>query len=124
MTENEQLRTVGQVADEVGVTVRTLHHYDHIGLVRPSERSWAGYRLYTDADLQRLQHVMLYRQLDFGLEEIADLLADTADVATHLRRQRPRSRTGSTSSPISSTSSIEHWRTPCRVSSTASAPAR
>ena len=43
--------TVGQVADLFGVTVRTLHHYDEIGLLTPSERSRAGYRLYTDADL-------------------------------------------------------------------------
>ena len=46
--------TVGQVADLFGVTVRTLHHYDEIGLLVPSERSRAGYRLYTDGDLTRL----------------------------------------------------------------------
>ena len=46
--------TVGQVADLFGVTVRTLHHYDEIGLLTASERSRAGYRLYTDADLVRL----------------------------------------------------------------------
>ena len=80
--------TVGQVADEVGVTVRTLHHYDEIGLVSPSERSYAGYRLYTPADLERLQHVVVYRRLGFGLEEIAALLADGADLVEHLRRQR------------------------------------
>lgn len=84
----EQLWTVGQVADEIGVTVRTLHHYDDIGLVVPSERSHAGYRLYTEVDLQRLQQVVVYRRLDFGLEEIAQLLQDEADVAGHLRRQR------------------------------------
>ena len=82
------LWTVGQVADEVGVTVRTLHHYDEIGLVAPSERSHAGYRLYTEEDLQRLQHVVVYRRLGFGLEEIATLLSQEADVVEHLRRQR------------------------------------
>ena len=82
------LRTVGQVADEVGVSVRTLHHYDQIGLVRPSERSRAGYRLYTEADLQRLQHVVVYRRLGFPLEQIGELLSDGADVSAHLRRQR------------------------------------
>ena len=82
------LRTVGQVADEVGVTVRTLHHYDEIGLVAPSERSHAGYRLYTEADLQRLQHVVVYRRLGFPLEQIGELLSDGADVSAHLRRQR------------------------------------
>ncbi|RIK17087.1 MAG: MerR family transcriptional regulator [Acidobacteria bacterium] len=84
----EELLTVGQVADELGVTVRTLHHYDEIGLVEPSERSHAGYRLYTGADLQRLQHVVVYRRLGFPLEEIGELLAAGADVAAHLRRQR------------------------------------
>ena len=54
----------------------------------PSERSHAGYRLYTEVDLQRLQQVVVYRRLDFGLEEIAQLLQDEADVAGHLRRQR------------------------------------
>lgn len=83
------LLSVGQVSSRLGVTVRTLHHYDEIGLVRPSERSASGYRLYTPEDLTRLQHVVVYRRLGFSLEEIADLLdADPAGVETHLRRQR------------------------------------
>lgn len=92
MTTQETL-TVGQVAERAGVSVRTLHHYDEIGLVVPSERSFAGYRLYTAADQQRLQHVVVYRRLGFGLDDIAQLL-DAADggeqdaVAEHLRRQR------------------------------------
>ncbi|MFC5137047.1 MerR family transcriptional regulator [Actinomycetospora rhizophila] len=81
--------TVGQVAERSGVTVRTLHHYDEIGLLRPSRRSAAGYRLYTEDDLVRLQHVVVYRRLGFSLEETAVLLDDPdADVAAHLRRQR------------------------------------
>jgi len=81
--------TVGQVADELGVTVRTLHHYDAIGLLTPSGRTPAGYRLYTAVDLVRLQHVVVYRRLGFSLEEIAELLdADDGDVRTHLQRQR------------------------------------
>lgn len=83
--------TVGRVADEFGVTVRTLHHYDQIGLVVPSERTPAGYRLYTQADLTRLQHVVVYRRLGFSLEEVAELLADVdsgGDVIPHLQRQR------------------------------------
>jgi DNA-binding transcriptional MerR regulator len=80
---------VGQVAARFGVTVRTLHHYDEIGLVTPSRRSRAGYRLYTDADLARLQQVVVYRRLGFPLEEIAALLdEESSDVVTHLRRQR------------------------------------
>jgi MerR family transcriptional regulator, thiopeptide resistance regulator len=53
--------TVGAVAELAGVTIRTLHHYDQIGLVRPSGRSEAGYRLYDDRDLERLQTVLFYR---------------------------------------------------------------
>jgi MerR family transcriptional regulator, thiopeptide resistance regulator len=77
------------VAAQFDVTVRTLHHYDGIGLLVPSERTAAGYRLYTDKDIARLQHVVVYRRLGFALEEIALLLDDpSADVGEHLRRQR------------------------------------
>jgi len=81
--------SVGQVGELLGITVRTLHHYDEIGLLVPSTRSAAGYRLYSDADLTRLQHIVVYRRLAFSLEEIKTLL-DTgpADLETHLRRQR------------------------------------
>ena len=80
--------TVGQVAELFGVTVRTLHHYDEIGLLVPSERSGAGYRLYTDGDLARLQQVVVYRRLELPLEEIATLLDGDEDAVDHLRRQR------------------------------------
>ena len=81
--------TVGQVAERLDVTVRTLHHYDKIGLLVPSERTSAGYRLYDGQDITRLQHVVVYRRLGFTLEEVALLLDDpSADVAEHLRRQR------------------------------------
>jgi DNA-binding transcriptional MerR regulator len=85
--------TVGQVAEQLGLTVRTLHHYDEIGLLVPSERTSAGYRLYTTEDMTRLQNVVVYRRLGFALEEIAVLLdeqaaADSGAVARHLRRQR------------------------------------
>jgi MerR family transcriptional regulator, thiopeptide resistance regulator len=80
--------TVGQVADVFGVTVRTLHHYDELGLLVPSERSAAGYRLYTDADLRRLQQIVVYRRLELPLDEIASLLAGDEDPRAHLRRQR------------------------------------
>ena len=80
--------TVGQLAARFDITVRTLHHYDDIGLLTASERSGAGYRLYTDADITRLQHIVVYRRLGFALEEIAVLLADPESVEQHLRRQR------------------------------------
>ncbi|MEH1097800.1 MerR family transcriptional regulator [Micromonospora sp. CPCC 205561] len=80
--------TVGQVAKAAGVTVRTLHHYDEIGLLSPGGRSGTGYRRYDDADLQRLQHIRYYRELGFPLEQIAAILDDPAgDPAAHLRRQ-------------------------------------
>lgn len=90
MTETTQgtLFTVGQVAQRLEVTVRTLHHYDQVGLVEPTERSGAGYRLYTEADLTRLQHVVVYRRLGFALEEIALLLEQPQSLEQHLRRQR------------------------------------
>jgi DNA-binding transcriptional MerR regulator len=89
MTERTQtLLTVGQVAERLDITVRTLHHYDEIELLQPSERSPAGYRLYTEGDLTRLQHVVVYRRLGFALEEIALLLDHPESVEQHLRRQR------------------------------------
>jgi DNA-binding transcriptional MerR regulator len=79
---------VGDVAALAGITVRTLHHYDRIGLLSPSERTAAGYRRYTPADLDRLHRVLVYRELGFSLEEVATLLDDAdADPAAHLRRQ-------------------------------------
>jgi MerR family transcriptional regulator, thiopeptide resistance regulator len=79
---------VGEVAALAGVTVRTLHHYDRIGLLSPSERTAAGYRRYAPADLDRLYQVLVYRELGFPLEEVATLLDDPgADPAAHLRRQ-------------------------------------
>ncbi|MEV7888650.1 MerR family transcriptional regulator [Streptomyces sp. NPDC002817] len=80
--------SVGQVAGFAGVTVRTLHHYDDIGLLAPSERSHAGHRRYSDADLDRLQQILFYRELGFPLDEVAALLDDpAADPRAHLRRQ-------------------------------------
>ena len=80
--------SVGQVAGFAGVTVRTLHHYDDISLLVPSERSLAGHRRYSDADLDRLQQILFYRELGFPLEEVAALLDDPdADPRAHLRRQ-------------------------------------
>ena len=87
-TSRAAILTVGQVAEHFNVTVRTLHHYDEIGLLRPTERSSVGYRRYTEADMTRLQHIVVYRRLGFGLEEIALLLAHPETAEEHLRRQR------------------------------------
>ncbi|SEH01470.1 DNA-binding transcriptional regulator, MerR family [Nonomuraea solani] len=80
--------SIGQVAQLAGITVRTLHHYDDIGLLTPGERTHAGYRRYTDDDLIRLQQILLYRELDFPLEDIAVILDQPhTDELAHLRRQ-------------------------------------
>jgi DNA-binding transcriptional MerR regulator len=81
--------SVGQVAELAGVTVRTLHHYGQIGLLEPLDRTGAGYRRYSDDDLQRLQHILFYRELGFPLDEISTILSDPgANSGSHLRRQR------------------------------------
>jgi len=81
--------TVGAVSDSIGVSVRTLHHYDEIGLLEPSDRSPVGYRLYSQEDLRRLQRILFYRELGFDLATIAGMLDDpgTTD-EIQLRRQR------------------------------------
>ena len=67
--------TVGDLARLSGVTVRTLHHYDEIGMLSPTSRSDGGYRQYTHADLERLQLILQYRGLGNTLVEIGGLLA-------------------------------------------------
>lgn len=82
--------TIGDVARFAGITVRTLHHYDHIGLLTPSERRGNGYRGYTDADISRLQQILAYRELDLGLDEIRRLLVEPDDAVTAFREARRR----------------------------------
>ncbi len=70
------------------VTVRTLHHYDELGVLTPSGRTSGGYRTYDHGDLERLQRILAYRELGFGLDEITKILDDPAiDTVAHLRRQ-------------------------------------
>lgn len=81
-------KTVGAVAALTGVSVRTLHHYDHVGLVVPSARTPTGYRNYTDADVERLHLVLVYRSVGMSLEQIRTLLDDAdTDELEHLQRQ-------------------------------------
>jgi MerR family transcriptional regulator, thiopeptide resistance regulator len=65
---------VGDVARRTGLTIRTLHHYDEIGLLRPSQHTGSGHRLYTPTDIARLQQVLSLRQLGFGLDEVRQCL--------------------------------------------------
>jgi DNA-binding transcriptional MerR regulator len=81
--------SVGQVEGSAGVTIRAFHHYDEIRLLSPSGRSAAGYRIYEEADLERLQRILFYRELGFTLDEIAAIMDDPrTDAVGHLRRQR------------------------------------
>ena len=87
-TKTYAVSEVGKIA---GVTVRTLHHYDEIGLLVPSQRSGSGYRHYTDADLQRLQQILVFKELGFTLDAIATLLEESdAERKAALQSQRER----------------------------------
>jgi DNA-binding transcriptional MerR regulator len=81
--------TVGEVARLAGLTVRTLHHYDEIGLLVPAKRTSAGYRLYRRIEVERLQEVLLFRELGFGLEAIKEIVNRPGyDRTSALLRQR------------------------------------
>ena len=78
-----------EFAGRAGVTVRTLHHYDRLGLLAPSGRTGAGYRLYGDRDLVRLEQILALKFIGFPLKEIRRLLRqDARDLPGALRRQR------------------------------------
>src|SRR6186997_1280435 len=84
---------VGELARRTGLTIRTLHHYDEIGLLKPSLHTEAGHRLYTAEDVARLQQVLSLRQLGFTLEEVRDCLtqpgfAPAEVIGLHLARLR------------------------------------
>jgi MerR family transcriptional regulator, multidrug-efflux activator len=74
--------TVKQVAELAGVSVRTLHHYDHIGLLKPAHVTDAGYRIYSSSDLGRLRHILFFRELGFELKQIQEIL-DSPDFDEH-----------------------------------------
>lgn len=67
---------VKEVADLVGISVRTLHHYDEIGLLKPSQTTEAGYRIYSDRDLEMLQQILFFKELDFPLKKIKEVIHD------------------------------------------------
>ena len=68
------MMTVHEVSKISGVSIRALHHYDKIGLLPATEVTKAGYRLYDDKALERLQHILLFKELEFSLKEIKDIL--------------------------------------------------
>lgn len=67
---------IKEVADIAGVSVRTLHHYDRLGLLKPEAATLAGYRLYSDQDLEQLQQILFFKELGFSLNEIKALLSN------------------------------------------------
>jgi DNA-binding transcriptional MerR regulator len=80
--------SIGEIAALAHVSVRTLHHYDQTGLLGPAGRTAAGHRRYGRDDLQRLRTILFYRELGFGLEQIAEILADPGGTTDdHLRAQ-------------------------------------
>lgn len=89
MSSTEPTYQAQQFATRAGVTVRTLHHYDRLGLLKPSTYTAAGYRLYRESDLARLQQIVTLKFIGFSLHEIKTLLGQSGrDLATALRRQR------------------------------------
>ena len=79
MRENRSTATslmqIGEVAERTGLSMRTIRHYDNVGLAPPSARSEGGFRLYTQADVERLNYVRRITPLGFSLEETAEILA-------------------------------------------------
>lgn len=72
------MRTVKEISDLTGISVRTLHYYDEIGLLKPTEKSDAGYRLYDDKALETLQQILFFREFDISLKEIKAVLDNPA----------------------------------------------
>ena len=89
-----ELMTVGEVAAKAHVSVRTLHHYDEIGLLSPTKRSGAGYRLYDATDQERLHQILLFRELGLNLEAIRGALdaSDPDRLATLVAQKRALER--------------------------------
>jgi len=82
--------TIGEVAGMAGVSVRTLHHYDAIGLLTPGRRSDSGYRLYGETEIDRLRDILTYRELGLGLEEITEAITSVDGSLATLRSARVR----------------------------------
>ena len=68
------MKTVKQVSRLTGISVRALHYYDEIGLLKPSDITEAGYRLYDDTALERLQSILFFRELEFPLKDIREIM--------------------------------------------------
>ncbi len=80
--------TIGEAAELLGITVRTLRHWESIDLLVPSWRTLGGHRLYVDADLERAQRILVYREIGLPLAEVRGLVDGDGDAREHLERQR------------------------------------
>lgn len=80
--------TIGDAADLLGITVRTLRHWEAVGLLVPEWRTMGGHRLYFEADLRRAQRILVYREIGLPLAEVRELVDGDADERAHLARQR------------------------------------
>jgi DNA-binding transcriptional MerR regulator len=91
-----RLMQIGEAAERVGLSIRTIRHYEEVGLIVPSARSEGGFRLYTEPDLDRLAVVKRMKPLGFTLDEMRDLLAvlDALDTATGIARAELLDRLG------------------------------
>ncbi|MDF4249329.1 MULTISPECIES: MerR family transcriptional regulator [unclassified Streptomyces] len=95
---SERQMQIGEVAERTGLSLRTIRHYEEVDLVIPSARSKGGFRLYTEADVERLMVIRRMKPLDFSLEEMRDLLeitdriAATDDPPADEERERLRER--------------------------------
>jgi len=105
---------VKEVSELVGISVRTLHHYDEIGLLTPDETTSSGYRLYSDTNLEKLQQILFFKELDFSLKEIKDILNDPSfdrEEAFHMHRRillERRDRIDRMIATIDKT--VQHWK--------------
>jgi DNA-binding transcriptional MerR regulator len=86
MTLDSRMLTVGEVSAQTGLTVRTLHHYDELGLLTPRERTHAGHRRYGPDDVERLYRIVALRRLGLSLDEVAAVL-EGATLETVVREQ-------------------------------------
>ncbi|MBP2371904.1 MerR family transcriptional regulator [Pseudonocardia parietis] len=83
-----ELMQIGQVSTRIGLSLRTIRHWDEVGLVTPSARSAGGFRLYTESDVDRLAFIKRLKPLDFSLEQIKELLATVDGLQDELTPER------------------------------------
>jgi DNA-binding transcriptional MerR regulator len=89
MAGNNELLQIGEVAERVGLSLRTIRYYEEVGLVSPSERSQGGFRLYSESEVTRLAILKGMKPLELSLDEIRHLM-DLIDQSTELERLEPR----------------------------------